>query len=32
MQLEEARGQETTLGVGLAAIQINDDAHLYTSG
>jgi hypothetical protein len=32
VQLEDARGQETTLGVGLAAIQINDDAHPYTSG
>jgi hypothetical protein len=31
MQLEDAGGQETTLGVGLTAIQINDDAHLYTS-
>jgi hypothetical protein len=28
MQLEDAGGQETTLGVGLAAIQINHDAHL----
>jgi hypothetical protein len=31
VQLEYARSQETTLGVGLAAIQINHDAHLYTS-
>jgi hypothetical protein len=31
MRLEDARSQETTLGVGLAAIQINHDAHLYTS-
>jgi hypothetical protein len=31
MQPEDARGQETTLGVRLAAIQINHDAHLYTS-
>jgi hypothetical protein len=31
MQLEDARGQETTLGISLAAIQINHDAHLYTS-
>jgi hypothetical protein len=31
MQLEDARGQETTLGVRLAAIQINHDVHLYTS-
>jgi hypothetical protein len=26
MQLEDAGGQETTLGIGLAAIQINHDA------
>src|SRR6516165_2658952 len=32
MQPEDAGCQETTLRVGLAAIQINHDAHLYTSG
>jgi hypothetical protein len=31
VQLEYARGQETTLGVGLAAIQINHNVHVYTS-
>jgi hypothetical protein len=31
MQLKNAGGQETALCVGLAAIQIDYDAHLYTS-